>query len=218
MTSHIANIIVITMNNAKTIKRSPLALAVLALLAEEPMHPYRMQQLIKERGKEEVINVRQRASIYQTIERLLRDGLIAVRETSREAKRPDRTVYEATEQGNAVLREWLRTILAVPPQEFPEFPAGLSFLAMLDVEDVQRQLEKRVIALEAELERLNAGLHAHQGMIPRLFLLEMEYKRAVTEAELGWVRAVLADLRSGKLYWDEEWLRDMVQKLESPPS
>jgi DNA-binding PadR family transcriptional regulator len=206
------------MNNAKTFKRSPLALAVLALLAEEPMHPYRMQQLIKERGKEEVINVRQRASIYQTIERLLRDGLIAVRETSREAKRPDRTVYEATEKGNAVLREWLRTILAVPPQEFPEFPAGLSFLAMLDVEDVQRQLEKRVIALEEELERLNSALHAHQGMIPRLFLLEMEYKRAVTEAELGWVRAILADLRSGKLYWDEEWLRDMAQKLESPPS
>ena len=39
-------------------RRSPLALVVLALLYEAPMHPYRMQQLIKERGKDEVVNVR----------------------------------------------------------------------------------------------------------------------------------------------------------------
>lgn len=40
-------------------RRSPIALAVLVMLYESPMHPYRMQQLIKERGKDEVINVRQ---------------------------------------------------------------------------------------------------------------------------------------------------------------
>lgn len=57
-------------------RRSPLALAVLALLWEEPMHPYRIQQLIRERGKDEVVNVRQRASIYQAIDRLERDKLI----------------------------------------------------------------------------------------------------------------------------------------------
>ena len=54
-----------------TYKRSPLALAVLALLTEAPMHPYRMQQLIKSRGKDQVINVRQRGSLYQTIEQKL---------------------------------------------------------------------------------------------------------------------------------------------------
>ena len=54
----------------KKFRRSSIALAVLAFLYERPMHPYRMQQLIKERGKDEVINVRQRASLYQTIDRL----------------------------------------------------------------------------------------------------------------------------------------------------
>jgi hypothetical protein len=38
-------------------KRSPLALAILVLLHEVLMHTYRVQQLIKERGKEEVIRV-----------------------------------------------------------------------------------------------------------------------------------------------------------------
>jgi len=47
---------------ARKFKRSPLALAVLVLLHEAPMHPYRMQRLIKDRGKDQVINVGQRAN------------------------------------------------------------------------------------------------------------------------------------------------------------
>ncbi len=34
-----------------------LAMMVLALLVEEPMHAYRMQQLIREREKQDVVNV-----------------------------------------------------------------------------------------------------------------------------------------------------------------
>ncbi|MEQ1840955.1 MAG: PadR family transcriptional regulator, partial [Verrucomicrobiales bacterium] len=49
----------------RSFKRSPLALAVLTLLREAPMHPYQMQRLIKERGKDQVINVQQRASLTQ---------------------------------------------------------------------------------------------------------------------------------------------------------
>ena len=49
-------------------QRSGLALAVLALAAEEPMHPYRMQQLLRERGKDQVVNVGQRSQLYKTID------------------------------------------------------------------------------------------------------------------------------------------------------
>ena len=38
------------MTMPRLFKRSPLALAILALLDEAPMHPYRMQRLIKDRG------------------------------------------------------------------------------------------------------------------------------------------------------------------------
>src|SRR4029079_19466520 len=100
-----------TMN---TERFSPIALAVLALLYEEPMHPYRMQQLIKERDKDAVINVRQRASLYQTIDRLLRDDLIAVQETARTENRPERTVYRLTESGRYAAFSWLRAMLANP--------------------------------------------------------------------------------------------------------
>ena len=80
-------------------RRSVLAVAVLSMLTEEPMHPYRMQQLIKERHKDDVVNVTQRNSIYQTIERLLRDELVEVESTAREANRPERTTYQITDAG-----------------------------------------------------------------------------------------------------------------------
>ncbi len=83
------------------------------------MHAYRMQQLIKERHKDDVVNVAQRNSVYQTIDRLLRDGLIAVQTTTRDENRPERTVYEPTHAGRDTLREWMRTMLAAPRREFP---------------------------------------------------------------------------------------------------
>src|SRR3954447_26194353 len=107
------------MTMKRTTRHSPLALAVLALLYEAPMHPYRMQQLIKERGKDEVINVRQRGSIYQMIERLERAGLIAVRETARAENRPERTVYALTDEGHEAVLTWMREMLSTPAREFP---------------------------------------------------------------------------------------------------
>src|ERR671934_2688152 len=86
-------------SNLDTMQRSGLALAVLALLYEQPMHPYRMQQLIKERGKDLVVNVGQRSQLYKTIDRLLREEMISVAEVQREAARPERTVYTITDAG-----------------------------------------------------------------------------------------------------------------------
>src|ERR1700733_13730904 len=120
--------------------RSPLWLVVLAMAPEAPMHPYRMQALIKERGKDQIANVAQRNSVYQTIDALRRAGLIAVRGTSREDRRPERTTYEATEEGRRALRAWVRSALSTPAREFPEFPAALSTVYGVDGPDDLRAL------------------------------------------------------------------------------
>jgi DNA-binding PadR family transcriptional regulator len=184
-----------------------LALAILVLLAEEPMHPYRMQQLIKERGKDLVINVQRRASLYQTIQRLLRAGLIAVKETSREENRPERTVYELTEQGLETARDWLTSMLSKPKEEFPEFPAALSLLPLLEVGEVLRCLEEREAALAEKLSSLDTILREAGAVLPRLFLLEIEYLHAMLKTEVNWVRSLIDDMRSGRITWDREWLR-----------
>jgi DNA-binding PadR family transcriptional regulator len=194
-------------------RRSPLAMALLGLLCEAPMHPYRMQQLMKERGKDEVVNVRDRASIYQTIERLLREGLVMVAETARDEKRPERTIYQLTDEGREAFHDWMGEILSTPGREFPAFPAALAFLPLLTPDDVLHQLDARIIRLEAELARTEAESAGAARFIPRLFLIEGEYQRAMLQAELEWVRTVAGELRSGQFTWNEEWLRKTVEGL-----
>jgi DNA-binding PadR family transcriptional regulator len=189
-----------------TIRRSPLALALLALLAEEPMHPYRMQQLIKQRHKETVINVRLRASLYQMIERLLRGGLIEIQETEKADNRPERTIYRLTPEGDATARQWLREMLAHPINEFPEFPAAISVMPILPPEEVLELLTQRESALAAQIADIDRKLGAITPYLPRLFLLEMEHQRALLHAERKWLGGVITDLQSGALHWDEEWL------------
>jgi DNA-binding PadR family transcriptional regulator len=182
--------------------RSPLSVVILSLVAEEPMHPYRMQQLIKFRGKDRIANVAQRNSVYQTIDRLLRDGLLTIHATDRAEGRPERTVYAITTLGRQTLERWLETMLASPAREFPDFPAALAFLPFLRPQTVMARLEERARVLEERLAEEQPALP-----LPRLFLIEDEYQRAMTQAELEWVRALIGDLRTGRLDWDEQQIK-----------
>ncbi|MCT9934170.1 PadR family transcriptional regulator [Planotetraspora sp. A-T 1434] len=194
--------------------RSPLALTVLALLQYKPLHPYGIQRLIKQWGKDKVVNVGQRTSLYRTIDRLTAAGLIKVRETERDQAYPERTVYEITDTGRTVAREWLVDMLATLKQEFPEFPAALSHLLMLAPQEIRDALERRVRTLDEALAALDGDLSAEtRHGLPRIALLEDEYLRVVMAAELQWLRSVVDDLRSGSLTWSAA---DMLAFAESP--
>jgi DNA-binding PadR family transcriptional regulator len=182
-------------------RRSVLAMAVLSMLSEEPMHAYRMQQLIKERHKGDVVNVTQRNSIYQTIDRLLREELVAVESTARAANRPERTTYLITDAGRTILREWLDAMLSTPAREYPEFPAALSFLPSVTPDEAVDALSTRISRLEQQLAALDDGLAQGSTFLPRLFLIESEYQRQVLVAELDYVRDLVDDLRAERITW-----------------
>lgn len=194
-------------------RRSTLALVVLALLVTEPMHPYEMQVRIREWAKDQVINVKQRSSLYRTIERLLAAGLVEVQATERERLRPERTVYAITDAGRAVARTWQLDMLATPAQEYPEFPAALSLVAVLEHADVLAALERRLARLDDAVAALHRDTQSEALGVPRLFLIEGEYLLAVTTAERAWVAALVDDLRSGRLVWDEAWVRSIADQL-----
>jgi DNA-binding PadR family transcriptional regulator len=196
------------MSMTKQFKRSPLALAVLVLLHESPMHPYRMQRLIKDRGKDQVINVEQRASLYQTINQLLRAELITFWENAREEGFPERTLYRLTDKGHDTAVTWLREMLSTPAQEYPDFPAAVSLLPLLTPEDAIQQMATREAKLTEQIAAIDEEMQAVD--LPKLFLLESDYMRAVLEAELKWVRALVADLRSGQITWNHDWMQPSV--------
>ena len=102
---------------------NPLALAVLALLFERPMHPYEMGVILRQRHKEESIKLRY-GSLYTVIELLLRRGFITARATARDGRRPERTVYEITPAGRDELHAWMTDLIAEPVKEYPQFEAA----------------------------------------------------------------------------------------------
>jgi DNA-binding PadR family transcriptional regulator len=173
------------------------------------MHVYGMQKLIETFGKDKVVNVRSRASLYQALERLTRHGLVEVRETVRSEGYPDRVVYGITEAGRETAEEWLREMLRTTGNEYPDFIAAVSVLFGLAPDDVRTQLAQRAERLAAELAQTEV-IFTENPDLPRLFLLEEEYRRAVLAAELEWVRSVVSDLDAGRLTWTEEWLRALA--------
>jgi DNA-binding PadR family transcriptional regulator len=185
---------------------NPLALAVLVLLFERPMHPYEMAATMKERHKEASIKLRY-GSLYTVIELLLREGLIVAKETQREGKRPERTVYALAPLGEIEMRDWLSDLLGNPVKEYPQFEAALSLLPALTPERAVELFEARVVRLEREVERVRTDLARSAGQVPRLFLIEADFYVASLSAEREFVAGLIEEIKNGTLdglkFWKE---------------
>jgi DNA-binding PadR family transcriptional regulator len=186
---------------------NPLALAVLALLFERPMHPYQMAAALKQRHKSESIKIRY-GSLYTVIELLTKRGYITAKETSRKGKRPERTVYVLTPTGYDELHAWMQDLLRDPVREYPQFAAGLSLLPVLPPEEAVTLLRHRALQLSAEATRIATQLtevakedipavpdELPQQLVgqkfPPLFVVEGEFALALIKAELAFVNELV---------------------------
>jgi DNA-binding PadR family transcriptional regulator len=186
---------------------NPLALAVLSCLIERPMHPYEISTTLRSRGKEQSIKLNY-GSLYSVVESLQKHGLITSRETTREGRRPERTVYEITAPGRDEFEDWLAELLCTPVREFTSLEAGLSLMAGLPPDEVVRLLEQRGERLRMELSSLEAaGQVSAELQLPELFFVESNYRHAMLRAELGFVRDLVQRIRSSQFGGTKTWRR-----------
>jgi DNA-binding PadR family transcriptional regulator len=189
---------------------NPLALAVLALLFERPMHPYEMAATLKERRKEESIKLRY-GSLYTVIDLLLARSFIVAKETSRAGKRPERTVYALTTAGLDELRDWLRELLRDPAKEYPQFEGALCLMPVLPPDEAVALLRQRALQLSGKVWQMEGQLAelaqqdiaavtgaqelpaplARKKKFPPLFVVEAEYRIALIKAELAFVNELV---------------------------
>ncbi len=175
------------------------------------MHPYEMQRLVVERGKQAVISIK-RGSIYHAVDRLVGAGLVEELETSREGRRPERTVYRLTDAGREVVRDWMRMMLGQIKHEYTEFATAVAFLPVLEAGEVLAALRARLVLLDGAIARVEATLRSIGDRLPRLFLIDEEYQVAMLKAERDWVAAVADDVEAGRFTWTWEEL----EKYQSP--
>lgn len=176
---------------------NPLALAVLSCLSERPMHPYEISSTLRSRGKEQSIKLNY-GSLYSVVESLQKHGLIQSRETTREGRRPERTVYEITEAGTTEFEDWLAELLATPVREFTSLEAGLSLMPGLPPDEVARLLEERADRLRMEVRAVDASHTVAKDMgLPDLMLVESHYRQTMLRAELDFVTDLSSRIRGG---------------------
>ena len=188
------------------------SLTVLVFLRLKPMHPYELQSIIKLTHKDDFLPLNP-GSLYNSIERLLNAGLIEVAGTSRSGRRPERTIYRITKQGEQEAIQWLRELLETPAPDSTWFYAALSFLPALQPQVVSEQLTKRVAHLESAVRMYRQVLRTATPRAGRLNLIEVEYTIALRTAELRWVKQILEELRNAKLTWDPDAVRRFAARL-----
>ncbi|GAA1704893.1 PadR family transcriptional regulator [Fodinicola feengrottensis] len=194
---------------------NPLALAVLGLLFEKPLHPYDMVATLRDREKHDSINIKY-GSLYTVVRALERDGLIVGAGTVREGRYPERTLYEITPAGRVEFHDWLAELIGTPQQEFPQFLAGLSLLPGLPPAEAANLLEARAEKLAARVAELRTQLAERPADFWEVFVIEDDYRLTVFTAELDWVRRLAARIRSDDLSGIAE-LRELHRHHGSGP-
>ncbi|WP_326956403.1 PadR family transcriptional regulator [Amycolatopsis sp. NBC_01286] len=183
-----------------------LGLAVLSVVLERPMHPYEMAAVLKYRGKEADLPIKW-GSLYTVVANLQKHGFLEAVGSVKDGGRPERTVYRITKAGHEEFEDWVRELVGTVEREPPRFQSGLSMMGVLGPDQTISLLRQRIEQLEDHVEAQRASLEQLRPMMPRLFLVEVEYDLAMTLAEVEWTRAFLGELTSGAVPGIEAWRR-----------
>jgi DNA-binding PadR family transcriptional regulator len=163
--------------------------AVLALLARGPAHGYQLKLDYERLTRNGPVNVGQ---IYQTLERLQRDGLV-----ERDDSGPDerRVTYRITDEGRTSARELLFDADDIPTTGSSSVAAkvllatSMPGVEAVDVLDVQRAALLRSVQTTRRQTRDQA--------LSRVDRLVLEAELAFIEAELRWLDLCEAELTGG---------------------
>ena len=192
---------------------TPLGVIVLALLREGDMHPYEMMRLMRHRHDERLVSITN-GTVYHTVARLVRAGLMAEVGVDREGNRPERTIYALTAEGREAFVEWVRREL--PRIDRPaEFRVALAEAHNLDRAETIALLRERCTALSAEREKHRHGRRkALADDVSEQFLLEVEREERMLDADLRWLDALVERLERRDFEWGVENLPRSDRYLE----
>lgn len=179
---------------------TPLGVMVLALLREDEMHPYEMLRLMRHRRDDRIVPITG-GTVYHTVARLERRGLIAEVGVDREGNRPERTTYRLADAGAQALLDWVREELARIDHP-AEFRVALAESHNLDRAEVLDLLGRRRAALVEEDATTAVGLaEARARGVLEQYLVEVERQSSLVAAELVWLDSFIARLTDPGLRW-----------------
>lgn len=179
---------------------TPLGVMVLALLREDAMHPYEMIRLMRQRHDDRIVSITN-GTLYHTVSRLEKQGLLTEVGVDREGNRPERTTYALTDAGEAAIIDWVR-------RELPRLGRTTEYrVALAEAHNLHRDetialLRRRLTALEEELAVYRDGLaKARGGSSLEQYLIEADREHAMLTADRSWLAAFIERLPHPDFVW-----------------
>jgi len=155
-------------------------LLILWLLAEGPLHGYRIRTILSDPGLAFWFRVED-ASIYAMLRSLVKRGLARIQGEEREGQRPSRTVYRITPAGRKALRQGLEAGWRNLEPSREVFAAALAAADELEAEETGQFLAERRAALDERRARLDrVARSAPSGLLARR-------EAALLDAEIAWL-------------------------------
>ena len=141
-------------------------------------------------------------SVYNALHTLARDGLLQAVGTETAGRRPARTTYRLTPDGETEFRLLLREALwNISPHDPSILMAGWSFAWALSREEVIEAFEHRLeqIQASARVSELAIADLANHPFTPPHVAEHWRLVQARLEGEASWVRNLIARLQDGEL-------------------
>lgn len=169
---------------------APQEIAVLGLLMDGPSHGYALRERLK--GTLARIAPLQGGTLYYTLDKLEKRGLVEGKGHAREGRRPRRRICAITAAGKRAFRK--AALRLFEPEFRPFYPMHLAvwFRRHLDDADLAGAMAARRDSLREYADKVTAG-EVRAGDRPEVAWLLDHVGRSVT-ATADWLDAVLEDI------------------------
>lgn len=166
---------------------NPVRLLILGLLAGSPLHGHQIRRAAEQSGIELWGGVKV-GGLYGMLHRLESEGLVEPLRVEQEGRRPQRTVYAITAEGQAELTLHRDRALTEPALHSTTVEAALKWSAGLDHEALHERLSRRRSALARALSDLIASreLHLQEENLSTASIAGYRRSQLHLEAELSW--------------------------------
>jgi DNA-binding PadR family transcriptional regulator len=174
---------------------SKVEVVVLGLLAEEPLYGYDLLERFRSRSLGSWVEV-SKASVYQVLKRLERDGLISGK-SQEGTDGPDRRVYRIAKPGRDRLRRALVDGAGAGGPYETGAGVALGFGHLLAAADARKAVDARERSLRAAIDAVDAELEragSDRGAARSISDAMLQQQRTLATAELGWLKTYRAAL------------------------
>jgi len=172
----------------------------------QPVHGYFLRRELMSWHVDEWANI-QPGSIYNALRSLEKDGYVAEGTTGAEGKRPARTTYTITPEGEVEFLRLFRSALwEVEPFDTKPVMSIVSFMHVLSRREVVEALEHRIAKIDAIVSENSYNIEdtAKSSTTPAYVREIFELSSSRLRAEQQWARGLKDRLLAGEYVFADE--------------